>query len=52
MKTLLFLFKPAFEVVLVVLPGLLLVAAGLIWLARRRSRRGAPEQPDNYPPHD
>jgi hypothetical protein len=50
MKTLLVLFKPALEILLVVLPGLLLVALGIVWLARRRSHRGTPPRPNDLPP--
>ncbi len=41
MKTLLILFKPALELLLVALPGLLLVAVGIVWVLRRWSRRDA-----------
>jgi hypothetical protein len=42
MKTILVPFKPVVELALVLLPGLLLVALGFVWWARRqgRSNRG------------
>jgi len=38
MKTLLMLFRPAIELLLAALPGLLLLALGATWWLRRRSR--------------
>lgn len=46
MKTILVLFKPAIELVLVALPGLLLLAMGVLWWMRRRSRGNPASEKD------